>query len=166
MKVIGKPSKVVKFASDITEQVCLQKRAADAGVAVSSSIEEMVETISEISGHIHQTADMATTTEQQVDATTQSVTRLDESSREIEKIVELIRSLADQTNLLALNATIESARAGEAGRGLLSLLTKLKNWLNKRQMRHRTSIHPLLTYAAWSWNVFSRQIRSPNKSAA
>lgn len=122
----GEPTKVVKFASDITEQVLLQRRTRDAGLAVSTSIEQMVSTISEISGHVSQTSDQATVTEQAVDATSSSVQQLDESSREIEKVVELIRNLAEQTNLLALNATIESARAGEAGKGFAVVANEVK----------------------------------------
>lgn len=166
----GKPTKVVKFASDITDQISLQRRTADAGLAVSSSIEEMVETISEISGHIHQTAQLATTTEQQVDATTQSVNRLDESSREIEKIVELIRSLADQTNLLALNATIESARAGEAGKGFAVVANEVKELAKQTADATQNidtsvvSIRGLVLECVQSTNQVTEQIRSVTES--
>lgn len=122
----GKPFKVVKFASDITSQVQLRKRTEEAGAAVSDSMEQMVTTIQEISGHVNQTAQLATNTEQAVDDTAESVRKLDESSRVIEKVVELIRSLAEQTNLLALNATIESARAGEAGKGFAVVANEVK----------------------------------------
>ena len=122
----GKPFKVVKFASDITDQVTLQNRTAEAGAAVSDSMEQMVSTISEISGHVNQTAQLAGSTEQAVDDTAESVRKLDESSRVIERVVELIRNLAEQTNLLALNATIESARAGEAGKGFAVVANEVK----------------------------------------
>ncbi len=122
----GNPVKVVKFATDITEQVTLQQRTSQAGAAVSDSIEQMASTISEISGHVNQTAQLASSTEQAVDDTAESVRKLDESSRVIEKVVELIRNLAEQTNLLALNATIESARAGEAGKGFAVVANEVK----------------------------------------
>ena len=122
----GKPNKVVKYAVDITDQVALEKRTKQAGSAVSDSIEQMVSTISEISGHVNQTAQLASSTERAVDETAESVRRLDDSSRVIEKVVELIRNLAEQTNLLALNATIESARAGDAGKGFAVVANEVK----------------------------------------
>lgn len=122
----GRPTKVVKFASDITQQVAMQRKTEEVSTAVFESIEQMVQTISEISGHANRSASQATTTSEAVHSTAQSVRKLDESSREIEKVVELIRSLADQTNLLALNATIESARAGEAGRGFAVVANEVK----------------------------------------
>ena len=122
----GVPTKVVKFASDITQQVVLQKTTSIAGSAVSESIDQMVHTISEISGHVNHTAKLASETESAVEDTASSVERLDESSRIIEKIVELIRNLAEQTNLLALNATIESARAGDYGKGFAVVANEVK----------------------------------------
>ena len=122
----GHLTKVVKFASDITEQVNLRNQTHEASVAVSESIEQMTSTISEISGHISETADLAEQTEKAVDATSESVEMLNQRSQAIENVVELIRSLADQTNLLALNATIESARAGEAGRGFAVVANEVK----------------------------------------
>ena len=122
----GRPRKVVKFASDITAQVELRKRTANAGTTVSDSINQMAATISEISNHVTQTADLTTATQHEVDRTAASVRTLDESSQEIEKVVDLIRTLAEQTNLLALNATIESARAGEAGKGFAVVANEVK----------------------------------------
>lgn len=122
----GRPVKVVKFASDITGVVRRRKQTQEIGEVVSTSIEQIVSTIGEISGHVSQTAMMATTTKQNVESTSQSVTDLNRSSQAIERILEVIRSLADQTNLLALNATIESARAGEAGKGFAVVANEVK----------------------------------------
>lgn len=122
----GRPASVVKFASDVTQQVLFRKRTDEAGLSVASAIEQMVSSISEISGHVHETADLASTTDAAVEATAESVRKLDVSSRAIENVVELIRNLADQTNLLALNATIESARAGDAGKGFAVVANEVK----------------------------------------
>jgi methyl-accepting chemotaxis protein len=122
----GKPVKIVKFASDITDQVMLQRKTEAAAVAVFESIDQMSHTISEIAGHANRSVMQAEKTSEAVEYTAQSVKKLDESSCEIEKVVELIRRLAAQTNLLALNATIESARAGEAGRGFAVVANEVK----------------------------------------
>lgn len=119
----GMPYKVVKFASDITDEVKLRDDAAE---AVTTSIEQMASTIAEISGHVNQTANLALSTRGTVTGTTESVQQLDARSQVIEKVVDLIRGLAEQTNLLALNATIESARAGEAGKGFAVVANEVK----------------------------------------
>ncbi|WP_390622167.1 methyl-accepting chemotaxis protein [Roseiconus lacunae] len=96
------------------------------GEAVATSIEQMVETINEISSHVTQTAHQVTQTESEIASNVQSVTRLEQSSQLIVEVVETIRGLAEQTNLLALNATIESARAGEAGKGFAVVANEVK----------------------------------------
>lgn len=121
----GMPFKVVKFAYDITEQVMLNQRQ-DVGDAVAESINQMVETIAEISSSVNQTASLASSTETFVQSTNDSVGQLDQNSQAIENVVEFIRKLADQTNLLALNATIESARAGEAGKSFGVVANEVK----------------------------------------
>lgn len=122
----GNLFKVVKFASDVTADVTMRMRTHEVGEVVSTSIEQIVQTIAEISGHVSQTAGMASVTKDQVDSTSTSVRQLEESSQAIERILDLIRGLAEQTNLLALNATIESARAGEAGKGFAVVANEVK----------------------------------------
>ena len=124
--VNGQLIKVVKFASDVTKQVKLKQRTESARNTVNVNIEQMVETIREISTRANETAELAHSTEVEVKKTSSAVQKLNESSRVIERVVELIRNLADQTNLLALNATIESARAGEAGRGFAVVANEVK----------------------------------------
>lgn len=48
-----------------------------------------------------------------------SMKALQERTEAVKSIADTIFSISSQTNLLALNASIESARAGEAGKGLL-----------------------------------------------
>ena len=166
----GRPYKIIKFATDITDQVLLQRRTEEAGMAVSTNIEQMVETIREISGYANQTATLAMETEKEMETTSDSVKKLDESSRVIERVVELIRNLADQTNLLALNATIESARAGEAGKGFAVVANEVKE-LAKQTADATESIDQsvseirgLISESVQSAGRVSDSIRSVNES--
>jgi len=106
--------------------------------SISTAVEELVATSSEISkSAIHtmdasKSLDVAADKSLQVNLQTKHAAELVDSNMkdvqtnaghmeqqvvEISSILDTINSLSDQTNLLALNAAIEAARAGEHGRG-------------------------------------------------
>ena len=105
---------------------------------VSTAVEEMVATISEVAQNTTSTSEKVhqahgdcekanesmTNTMQQVSALAEDVAKSSTSAAELAQeaekigaIMQEIQGIADQTNLLALNAAIEAARAGEHGRG-------------------------------------------------
>jgi methyl-accepting chemotaxis protein len=130
----GKPFKVVKFASDITQSMAARIQVAtlvDQSTTdiqgVASAAEEMSASIGEINVNMARSSTAVEDIVRKVKAAGDSSGNLQKSSEAMKKVVELIRGIAGQVNLLALNATIEAARAGEAGRGFTVVASEVKN---------------------------------------
>jgi len=130
----GKPYKVVKYASDITQQALIRMRAERARSLIESVAaggEEMSASIREISETMVNSRRRASEAVDQVDAADVQAQRLTAAAQSMEGITEMIANITGQINLLALNATIESARAGEAGRGFAVVASEVKGLANQ-----------------------------------
>jgi len=129
----GRLSKIIKFASDITERV--EKFESDSLGAsrayhISAETEKLAEQGASV---IRDTATEMKSIADSIQASAQLVAQLGDRSEQITTIVNTIRGIAEQTNLLALNAAIEAARAGDQGRGFAVVADEV------RQLAGRTS---------------------------
>ncbi|HCT04205.1 MAG TPA: pili assembly chaperone [Pseudomonas sp.] len=120
----GRLYKVVKFASDITDQVTTLRTAADSAHATSVQNDACARKGSEV---VQQTVQIIEEISHDLNQAAQSIDAVSKQSDIIGAIVQTIRSIAEQTNMLALNAAIEAARAGEHGRGFAVVADEVRS---------------------------------------
>lgn len=129
----GKVIKVIKFATNVTEQVKEKMLVTQAAELAFSTAEETTQIADKGNEMLKKSVSSSDAARQQVDKTNAIMSKLIEQSGNIEAIVSTIRAIAEQTNLLALNAAIEAARAGDQGRGFAVVADEV------RQLASRTS---------------------------
>jgi methyl-accepting chemotaxis protein len=130
----GKPFKVVKYASDVTQQVLVRmgnERVRAMMESVAAGAEELNASVREISEAMMKSKGAAMNAVERVGSADSQAKRLSDAAEAMSGIVELIGNITGQINLLALNATIESARAGEAGRGFAVVASEVKSLANQ-----------------------------------
>jgi len=126
----GKPFKIVKFASDVTEQVIARMRSEHVRTlmdTVAAGSEQLNASVREIAGSMVKSKETTSHAFDRVMAADRATQQLADAARSMGGILDVITKITGQINLLALNATIESARAGEAGKGFAVVANEVKN---------------------------------------
>lgn len=164
--------------SDMMDNVVAKSdMQTDSVLQISSSCEEVVQTVDTLSAQTNQMMDRAGETETDLRGIISEVTEVKESAvkkineshdnltkaiqdvqiiTQISDVAEAIQQIASQTNLLALNASIESARAGEAGRGFAVVAGEI-NGLSADTSKQIEKVRTLTQQVLQSVNVLSQE---------
>jgi methyl-accepting chemotaxis protein len=113
----GRPFKVVKYATDVTEHT----RAVQ---ALQSALGSLSDTVPAIAGQAqsanqlaHEASSSASTGGSMVDQLVDTIGHINGRAQSMAEIIGVMDSIAFQTNILAINAAVEAAHAGEQGKG-------------------------------------------------
>ena len=112
----GQLYKIVKFASDVTEQVLRNQQEQAAAVHAWNMAVKTRGSAQAGAVVIENSIRMIDSITQGMNVVSADIARLNSQSDSIDGMVETIRNFAMQTRLIALNAAIEAARAGTSGR--------------------------------------------------
>lgn len=155
----GQVLSVIKFATDISQQVAQQVQERDAALLAYGSSQETQTLANAGVFDIEQSIEGIMTMATDIERGSQQVLQLGERSQQIGSIVQTIKEIADQTNLLALNAAIEAARAGEMGRGFAVVADEVRK-LSERTGQSTTEISSMIREMLESSELVIRNVHA------
>ena len=142
----GRPTRVIKYATDITAQTVAAKTLQREVQGLSVTVQESARHAAHATEAARKATETAHHGSRAMDGMTATMAEIVQSTHSIGGILELIDSLAFQTNLLSLNAAIEAAQAGERGRGFAVVADEVRQ-LARRSRNASKEIRTLIEEA-------------------
>lgn len=119
--------KIVKFATDVTQQVLHNHKEQDAAVHAWDMAVQTRASAQTGARVIESSISLMGIIAKEMGVISVDVSRLNSQSESIDEMIETIRSFSMQTRLIALNAAIEAAKAGPAGKSFAVVATEVRH---------------------------------------
>lgn len=113
----GRPFKIVKYATDVTEQTRAVQTLQTALGSLSETVPAIASQALSASRLAHDASSSASSGGTMVSQLVGTISDINQRAQSMAEIISVMDSIAFQTNILAINAAVEAAHAGEQGRG-------------------------------------------------
>lgn len=113
----GRPFKIVKYATDVTEQTRAVQTLQKALGSLSETVPAIASQALSASRLAHDASSSANSGGTMVSQLVGTINDINARAQNMAEIIGVMDSIAFQTNILAINAAVEAAHAGEQGRG-------------------------------------------------
>lgn len=123
----GKPFKVVKFASDITEMVRKRDERTRIGAIVDGNLAQILTTISEVNSRASSAATASNQTEAMVQTVASGAEELNASLHEIAESVSMARTAVEKTFSETQAANTATSSLNDAAEAMSSIVTLIED---------------------------------------
>ena len=113
----GKPFKIVKYATDVTQQAVAMNMLQGALGSLAETVPVIAGDAQNANRLAHDASTSASSGGAMVDRLVETMGEIDRRAQSMAEIIAVMDSIAFQTTILAINAAVEAAHAGEQGRG-------------------------------------------------
>lgn len=113
----GRPFKIIKYATDVTERTCAVQMLQSALGSLSETVPAIAGQAQSASHLANQACSSANAGGSMVNHLADTINDINTRAQGMTEIIGVIDSIAFQTNILAINAAVEAAHAGERGKG-------------------------------------------------
>ncbi|MBE1160873.1 methyl-accepting chemotaxis protein [Dyella acidiphila] len=142
----GRPFKIVKYATDVTEQTCAVQTLQIALGSLSETVPAIAGQAQSASHLAHEASSSANSGGSLVDELVGTISDINDRAQSMAEIIGVMDSIAFQTNILAINAAVEAAHAGEQGKGFGVVAQEVRA-LSQRSAQSAREIRELIQNA-------------------
>ncbi|WP_233842485.1 PAS domain-containing methyl-accepting chemotaxis protein [Dyella sp. 2HG41-7] len=159
----GRPFKIVKYATDVTEQTRAVQALQAALGSLSRSVPAIAGEAQRASRLANEASSSASTGGTMVSELVGTISDINDRAQSMAEIIGVMDSIAFQTNILALNAAVEAAHAGEQGKGFGVVAQEVRA-LSQRSAQSARDIRELIQNAIDSLAQGSHRARQAGEA--